>query len=161
MCGLASINVPNELYTVLVEIARRRGMSVEDIIVEFLIERLDPRERFEMYVKLHEKYLKEAEELAARGDITQASEKLWGAIVRLLNAIGERERLPHYSHRDLKEISLYLTEKTGDPDYTRLFSSTETLHANFYHNFLTRKTFEIHREDALKLIEKLRRYLEV
>lgn len=158
---MVSINIPNELYTVLIEIARRRGMSVEDVIVEFLIERLDPRERVEVYVKLHEKYLRKAEELAARGDITQASEKLWGAIVCLLSAIGERERLPHYSHRDLKEISLYLTEKTGDPDYTRLFSSTETLHANFYHNFLTRKTFEIHREDALKLIEKLRRYLEV
>ncbi|MEM1610489.1 MAG: PaREP1 family protein [Sulfolobales archaeon] len=54
-----------------------------------------------------------------------------------------------------------MTEKTGDPDYTRLFSSAETLHANFYHNFLTRKTFEVHREDALKLIEKLKRYLGV
>jgi hypothetical protein len=39
--------------------------------------------------------------------------------------------------KDLKEKSLYLTEKTGDPDYTRLFLSPEMLHANFYHNFLT------------------------
>ncbi|MEM1610491.1 MAG: PaREP1 family protein [Sulfolobales archaeon] len=104
MCGLATINILNDLYTVLVEIARRRGMSVEDVIVEFLIEKLDPRERVKVYVKLHEKYLREAEELAAKGDIAQASEKLWGAMACLLNAIGEREGLPHYSHRDLKEI---------------------------------------------------------
>ena len=113
----------------------------------------------ELYVKLHEKYLREAEELAARGELAQASEKLWGAVVSLLSAVGEREGLPHYSHRDLKEISLYLAERTGDPEYTRLFSSVETLHANFHHNFLTRRTFEYHREDALKLVGKLRRHL--
>jgi len=56
---------------------------------------------------------------------------------------------------------LYLTEKTGDPGYTRLFSIAEILHANFFHNFLTRRTFEIHREDALKLIDKLRKFLGI
>jgi hypothetical protein len=63
--------------------------------------------------------------------------------------------------KDLKEKSLYLTEKTGDLDYTRLFLSAEMLHANFYHNFLTRRTFEIHREDAPNLMEKLRKFLGI
>jgi len=38
----------------------------------------------------------------------------------------------------------------------RLFASVERLHANCYHNFLTKVNFEARREDALKLVQKLR-----
>ena len=41
----------------------------------------------------------------------------------------------------------------------RLFASIERLHANYYHNFLTKLNFETHREDALKLVQKLRSLL--
>jgi hypothetical protein len=34
----------------------------------------------------------------------------------------------------------------------------ERLHANFHHNFMDKEIFEAHREEALKLVEKLRRY---
>jgi|GEM_PF-1655129 PaREP1/PaREP8 domain containing family protein len=69
VCGSIMINIPDELYEVLIEVAKRLGTSVEVIIIKSLIEKLDPRERVEVYTKLHGKYLKEAEELAARGDI--------------------------------------------------------------------------------------------
>ena len=98
--------------------------------------------------------------MRAKGDLVQASEKYWGAVTALLNAVGEVEGLPHYAHRDLKEITIHLSEKEGDPEYSRLFSSVETLHANYYHDFLRGKTFEAHVEDAEKLIERLKSYLE-
>lgn len=37
-----------------------------------------------------EKYLLDAEELYAKGDLVQAGEKYWGAVTALLSAIAER-----------------------------------------------------------------------
>lgn len=71
-----------------------------------------------------------------------------GAVAALLNAAGEREGLPHYSHKDLKEISINLSEKEDDPECTRLFSSVETLRANYYHSFLKERTFNAHKRMA-------------
>ena len=158
---MASIEVSKEVYELLIEIARRKGKSVEEVIVESVVRILDPRARIEVYIKLHEKHLREAEELYSKGDLAQAGEKYWGALTALLNVVGEREKLPHYTHRDLREIVEYLTEKMRDPDYSRLFSSAEALHANFYHNFMSRLSFEAHRSDAIKLIQKIKEFLEL
>jgi hypothetical protein len=155
----ASESIPEEVINIIEKEARKRGLSLVEFLVNSLARELDPRARLEVYVKLHEKYLREAEELSEKGDLVQASEKYWGAVTSLLNAIGEEEGLPHYSHKDLKEISIYLSEKEGDPEYTRLFSSVETLHSNYYHAFLREATFKAHAEDAKKLVEKLVKYL--
>ncbi len=154
-----AVCIPEEVAAVLEREARRRGLSLLEFLLSCVADRLDPRSRVELYVGLHGRYLREARELAEERDLMQASEKYWGAVTALLSAIGEREDLPHYSHRDLKEITIYLTEKEGDPEYSRLFSSTETLHANSHHNFLKEKSFQAHREDTEKLIAKLRKYL--
>ena len=121
---------------------------------------LDPEARIEVYIKLHEKYLKEAEELYGKGDLAQAGERYWGSLTALLNAVGEREELPYYTHRDLRGIVEHLTEKTRDPDYSRLFSSAEALHANFYYNFMSKLSFDAHRSDTIKLIQKIEKLLK-
>ncbi|GAB6944591.1 PaREP1 family protein [Vulcanisaeta sp. JCM 14467] len=135
--------------------------DVEMFIIDLIAGRLDPPCKIELYLRLHEEYLKSAEELYAKGDLAQAGEKYWGAVTALLNIIGERLGMPHYSHRDLRELASYLTETTHDPEYTRLFSSAETLHANFYHGFLGKESFNAHRDDVIKLIMKLRTYLNI
>ena len=111
--------------------------------------------RVAAYMKLYEKYLRDAEELRAKDDLTQAGEKYWEAVTTLLNVIGERRCWSHCTHRDYAEIVERLSEELKEP-LGRLFASVERLHANYYHNFLTRVNFEAHREDALKLIQKLR-----
>jgi hypothetical protein len=156
---MATITIPDEIYNVILEIANKRGISIEELLVESIAEKLDPFTRIELYMRLSEKYLKEAEELYQKNDLVQAGEKLWGAAATLLSAFSEKTNLPHYSHRDLKEVSLYLTRTMRDPDYTRLFSSLETLHANYYHNFLDKETFDIHKEDALRFIGKVKKLL--
>ncbi|MEM3833722.1 MAG: PaREP1 family protein [Thermofilum sp.] len=121
-----------------------------------LTSKLDPLDRVDAYLKLHEKYLKETEELYAKGDLQQAGEKYWGAVTALLSAVAEKRGLPHHSHRDYAEIIELLHEERGDAELPRLFASAERLHANFYHGFLKMPSFEIHRRDALKLVEKLK-----
>ena len=63
--------------------------DIEEFIVELIAKMLDSPRRVELYLKLHEEYLRIAEELYAKGDLTQAGEKYWGAVAALLNAIGE------------------------------------------------------------------------
>jgi len=74
--------VAASIYRRLVAEAERRGAAVDEVVVE-LLERalgasLDPPERAEFHRDLAEKFLREAEELLARGDYVQASEKAWG-----------------------------------------------------------------------------------
>ncbi len=156
---MVSIEVSNEVYELLVEVARRKGKSIEEVIMESIVRDLDPKTRIKVYLKLHEKYLKEAEELYNRRDLVQAGEKYWGALISLLNIVGEKEGLPHYTHRDLRDIVEFLAMKENGAEYSRLFSSAEALHVNFYHKIMTKLSFEAHRSDIIKLIRKIRRFL--
>ncbi|HII47971.1 PaREP1 family protein, partial [Pyrobaculum aerophilum] len=52
-----------------------------------------------------------------------------------------------------------LYEESGDVEIVMEFRMAEALHANFYHNYMRRKSFELHREAVLKLVEKLKRFL--
>ena len=143
---------------VVLELLRKvaRGRDLDEFLLELVANKLDPPERVEAYLKLHEKYLREAEELYAKGDLVLAGEKYWGAVAALLNAIAEKRGMPHYSHRDYAEIIESLVEERGDEELPRLFASAERLHANFYHGFLKQTSFRAHREDVLKLVEKLK-----
>jgi hypothetical protein len=60
-------SIPEEVISIIEKEARKRGLSVAEFLVNSLARELDPRARLEVYVKLHEKYLREAEELSERG----------------------------------------------------------------------------------------------
>jgi len=130
--------------------------DVELFLAELVAERLDPPHRVEVYMQLAEKYLAEAEELYAKGDLLQAGEKYWGAVAALLNAVAEKRGRPHYTHRDYAVLIDELYEETGDRELVVWFSMAERLHANFYHNFMGKRQFDLHREAVLKLVEKLK-----
>ena len=59
-------------------------------ILEFFKESLDPESKVEIHLKLCEKFLKEVEELLARGDFVQASEKAWGATSQIVKAVAAK-----------------------------------------------------------------------
>src|SRR3989304_3981963 len=93
--------------------------------------------RHERYMALNGKYLQDAEALLDKGDYSQASEKLWGAAAQVVKAIAATRRWRHSSHRDLREVVGRLFRETGDADLPRLFSVAESLHANFYENYMS------------------------
>ncbi|MGC9050664.1 PaREP1 family protein [Pyrobaculum sp.] len=132
------------------------GRDVEEFILGLLTERLDPPQRVEAYLALHEKYLREAEELYQKGDLAQAGEKYWGAVAALLNAIAEKRGWEHYSHRDYALAINRLYRETRDRELVVGFRMAEGLHANYYHNFMETEEFKLHREAVLRLVEKLR-----
>ncbi len=132
------------------------GRDVEEFLLSLVAEKLDPSERVQIYLKLHEKYLREAEDLYAKNDLAQAGGKYWGAVTALLNAVAEKRGLPHYSHRDYAALIEKLYDEMEDEELLKGFALAERLHANFYHNFLEKKSFEVHRREVLRLIEKLK-----
>lgn len=107
------------------------------------------------YLELARKYFREAEGLYARGDLLQAGEKYWGAVAAMLNAIAVSRGWPHYSHADYGKVVGRLYRETRDEKLLKGFRSAERLHANFYHGFMTRDEFEVHRDAALDLLKRL------
>jgi len=155
-----TIEVPAELYSGIHDIARRYGKSVNQVIIEALINLLDPSKKIALYLELHEKFLREFERFYDAGDLVQASEKLWGAITALLNAIGELKNMPHYTHRDYSEIIECVAEEVKNPQITVMFAAAERLHANFYHAFLKKQTFDALKEQVLALANILKVYIQ-
>lgn len=154
------LELPREVVEILKRLALKKGKPIEELILDAVARELDPRLRIEVYLKLFEKYLADAEELYRKGDLAQAGEKYWGAVTALLSAIAEKRGLPHYTHRDFWEVVEVIVEETRNPDYSTLFSLAEKLHANFYHSFLRKESFDKHREGVLKLVDMLRKLVE-
>jgi len=73
--------LPRRIEEKLRRKSERIGVSEEELILEALSktlnEPLNPETRFEMHLKLSEKYLRDSEELLARKDYVQASGKAW------------------------------------------------------------------------------------
>lgn len=83
-----SIMIPEKF----VEEARRRGFELEDVVFMVLAEilEIDPSEVARLRLEMAEKMLKGAEEHISRGDVVQASEKLYKTVEGCIKALAER-----------------------------------------------------------------------
>jgi len=91
----------------------------------------------ERYQKLNEKYLMDAEELLAKGDYTQASEKLWGVFAEMVKSIASKRGLLTRSHMGIGEIVELLQKELKDFNLTVAYFAANSLHSNFYEAELT------------------------
>ena len=87
------------------------------------------------YVDLSNMYLAESREFLADGDLTQASEKGWGAAAEVVKACAEARGFEHHKHRHLWRTVNRLYDETGDSELRVLFSTAESLHGNYYENY--------------------------
>ena len=79
-------------------------------------------------------FLSQAFEELDRGDLSQASEKGWGAASQIIKAVAQERRWYHYSHISLEQIVDRLSRETADSTLTDLFDIANRLHINFYEN---------------------------
>jgi uncharacterized protein (UPF0332 family) len=107
---------------------------------------------------LNVKYLDDADTLLRNGDYVQASEKLWGAVAEIVKAVAETRGWRQSSHRELRSTVERLFNETEDRDLLLLFSVAESLHANFYENFMSDEVVTTHAEDARRLVSKLQNF---
>ena len=84
------------------------------------------------YQQASQRFLTQARQELAAGDLPQASEKGWGATAQILKAIAEQRGWEHNRHRHYHRIISRIRAETGDGDIRRLFNTASALHENFY-----------------------------
>jgi len=95
-----------------------------------------------------------------RGDYTKASESLWGVLNNLASILSILHGgKPISRHDELRGFMNSLASMLRSEDIMRWFRACETLHANFFHNFMDEAVFEQYRVEAEKLINTLQRLI--
>jgi len=120
---------------------------------------LGAKARQEEYERLNGKYLKEAEELLAKGDYAQASEKFWGASAEIIKAVAAKRGLTLGTHRSLGEFLEGLHKEHPKWNLLRAFNAANSLHMNFYEDWLTPALVKDGAEAVRDFIAKLRTLL--
>jgi hypothetical protein len=86
--------------------------------------------------------MEKARETLQEDDLVQASEKLWDAAAQMVKGVAERRGWPHSSHRELFRVVRLIARETGDIQVLDLFQIANSLHTNFYENWMTREFVE-------------------
>ncbi|RUM47275.1 MAG: hypothetical protein DSY37_03235 [Hyperthermus sp.] len=133
------------------EEAGRLGVSVDEYVVELLSEGLDPRDRALEYIEAAMDLLGQARGELGKGNVRQASEKLWGAAALAVKAYAywrDGKRLT--SHGELWEYMRLMVKELGS--WVRgAWMYANGMHTCFYEGWCARDDVE----DAFKNIGKL------
>ena len=85
---------------------------------------------------MSQRYIQQAEEEFQKGDLTQASEKAWGAVALAVKSIAEQRGWLHNRHDLLYAISEQVADEMGRRNLTNLFRSAGQLHVNYYEEWM-------------------------
>ena len=111
--------------------------------------------RPERYNELSSEYLRRARTYLADGELTQASEKGWGAAAVSVKAVATARGLNHSSHYQLRLVVQELAKEADDDDIRLCFGSANDLHMNFYEGWLDEETVAVYLSQVERFIEKL------
>ncbi len=130
---------------------RTLGVSPEEYLLDLLMKDVDPRHGAKAYIKGALELLEQAKEELVKGDLRQASEKVWGACALAIKAHAMAKRgIKLTSHKDLWVYKDEIVEELGEWVRTA-FMQANLMHVNFYENLATKRDVEC----ALKEVEKL------
>ncbi len=91
--------------------------------------RASPPERYE---EISRHLLEQAQEELDRGDILQASGKVWGATAHAVKAVCQRMGWNHHAHNYLRAAVNYVASELGRDDLTSAYGYLDALHVNYY-----------------------------
>ena len=156
--------LPKRIEKKLKEECEKTGVSIEELVLEALYkglnEKVDPSDKVEVYIKLSEKYLRDADDLLAKKDYIQASEKLWSSATLMVKVVAASRGITILSHGELFSFVRKLGEEENEPELRRLFSVASTLHQNFYENWLHEDVIKEYSEDVKQLITELKKLIK-
>jgi hypothetical protein len=88
-------------------------------------------------------------------DLRQASEKLWGAAALMVKAVAEERGWKHDGHAELFRAVDKIIDASKDYEIYDLFQVANSLHANFYEGWMTKKQIKMEHICIKKFLEKL------
>ncbi len=156
------LDLPETLIAKLKELSRAGEKTLEELISEAIFEQFninDPEAEAELHLKLCQKYMREAENFLAEKDYVQASEKAWGSASQIVKAVAAKRGLKIKSHRELWEFLTDIDKEHPDWNLLGMFHVANSLHVNFYENWLTPEAVINGVNTVKKFIEKLRKML--
>ena len=109
-------------------------------------------EHAEEYKRTGRWFMDKAEWEFERGDLLQASEKIWGAAAQFLKALAVQRGWGHETHQHLGQVAGDLRKETGNDEIVRLFRTAESMHANFYEAYMNEEDVRLGMDDVRRLI---------
>ena len=100
------------------------------------------------------RFIRQAEEELANGDLLQAAEKGWGAAAHAMKGIARSRGWRHTSHSDLFVIARRVADEMNQPAIRTLFHVASVTHRNFYEGWLDA-------EDLARNLAQIRTLLEL
>ncbi len=116
-------------------------------------------QQVQTYRERSREYLAKAFRELEAGDLTQASEKGWGAAAQIVKAVADERGLPHSSHALLLQIAHDLEEESGDESLGEMFDAASRLHSNFYEDRMNRRAIEWRLYRVVRFVERVERLL--
>ena len=86
----------------------------------------------ERYEEISRHLLQQAQEELDRGDILQASDKVWGATAHAVKAVCQRMGWNHHAHNHLRAAVNYVAAEFGRDDLMSAYGYLDALHTNYY-----------------------------
>ena len=86
----------------------------------------------ERYEEISRRLLQQAQEELDRGEILQASDKVWGATAHAIKAVCQRMGWNHHAHNHLSAAANYVASGLGRYDLMEAFGFLEAMHTNYY-----------------------------
>ena len=111
------------------------------------------------YVRLNGKYIRDAEDLLATGDYSQASEKFCGAAAEIVKAAAAQRGTRLVAHKSIEAFVSKLDDENPELNLLSDFASAETLHVNFYEDWSPPEVVRKRAETVKRFIKKMERFL--
>ncbi len=86
----------------------------------------------ERYEEISRHLLQQAQDELDKGDILQASDKVWGATAHAIKAVCQRMGWNHHAHNHLSAAANYVASGLNRDDLMEAFGFLEAMHTNFY-----------------------------
>ena len=86
----------------------------------------------ERYAEISRHLVRQAQDELDKGDILQASDKVWGATAHAIKALCQRMGWNHHAHNHISAAANYVASGLNRDDLRTSFVYIEALHGNYY-----------------------------
>jgi len=146
------VTLPKVLIDELEKKARELGVSISELLFSIIVAKSsDPNFEASKYLDGALELLEQARQKLIKGNLRQASEKVWGSCALTLKAhdLFKKGKCIE-SHKELWVYKNEVARELGEWVKT-VFRQADSMHKNFYENLATKEDIE----DVLREIEKL------
>ena len=154
------LTIPERIAERIRRKAEKQGLAPEEYILEAITRDLDPDERAREYIESASALLEQAKEELQKGDLRQASEKVWGACALAIKAhAAARKGLVLKSHADLWLYKDEVANELGEW-ISGAFLMADSMHKNFFEGLATAKDVTVALGEVETLVKAIREVLK-